>query len=365
MTSKVISPTVSRVLRYVVVSILFVVVIVLLMMWLMGVFHAKIDTAPPRTIATWPVEDVPTITVRTLRVPVNELAVGSIRPVHETSVASKILAKVRAVHVKAGQAVGQGDVMVELDDADLKSRRDQAAASLDAARAARDQAKIELERVQRLYDQQSASRIELDRIQTAIKSAEAEFQRATDALGETETILGYATIKASLTGTVVDKKVDAGDMVTPGQILVTLYDPTRMQLVASVRESLAHRLRIGQLLPVKVDAINKLCEGQVSEIVPEAESASRSFSVKVTGPCPAGVYTGMFGRLVIPLDEEEVLVVPRSVIRRVGQLTILDVVEGEFLRRRAVQLGRSFGEDVEVLSGLREGEKVVVPEAQK
>jgi hypothetical protein len=72
----------------------------------------------------------------------------------------------------------------------------------------------------------------------------------------------------------------------------------------------------------------------------------------------------MFGRLLIPLDEVEVLTIPRAAVRRIGQLEIVDVVESGFLRRRAVQLGRPLDTPheglIEVLSGLREGEQVVV-----
>jgi len=103
-----------------------------------------------------------------------------------------------------------------------------------------------------------------------------------------------------------------------------------------------------------------VCRGRVSEIVPEAETASRTFSVKVTGPCPPDVYTGMFGRLLIPLDEQEVLVVPKSAVRRVGQLELVDVVTDGRRLRRAVKTGRNYGEDVEILAGLHEGESVVV-----
>ena len=113
----------------------------------------------------------------------------------------------------------------------------------------------------------------------------------------------------------IDKKVDVGDMVTPGQMLATLFDPKRMQLVASVRESLAHRLQVGQAIGVQIEDFNKQCTGTISEIVPEAESGSRAFQVKVTGPCPAGIYCGMFGRILIPLDEEQVLVIPRQAVR--------------------------------------------------
>jgi RND family efflux transporter MFP subunit len=242
----------------------------------------------------------------------------------------------------------------------LQARLEQAQAAVTAARAARDQARIEYERLKGLVEQSAAAPIEFERVRTALKSAEAGLDQADQARREAETILGYATIASSLDGIVVDKRVEVGDMVTPGQVLLTLYDPTRMQLVASVRESLTQRLEVDQVIGVRVDALDKTCEGRVSEIVPEAETASRSFQVKVTGPCPPGIYSGMFGRLLIPLDDEQVLVIPRSAVRRVGQLHVVDVADGDLLRRRVVQLGRALGDDVEVLAGVRAGERITL-----
>ena len=353
----------SKILRRVALAVAFIVVVTLLMMWLAGAFEPKIGDAPRRAAIARSVGDAALAPVRTIRVPRMESAVGSIRAVHETSVASKLLAKVLEINVTAGKRVSQGEVLVRLDDADLRARLQQAQAAADAAMAARDQAKIELDRVRSLSERGSAAKIELDRADTALKAAEAQLRGAEQAVSEAQTMLAYATIQSPLEGIVVDKLVEAGDMVTPGQTLITLYDPTRMQLVASVRESLTRRLTVGQTIGVQVDALDKTCEGRVSEIVPEAESASRSFSVKVTGPCPPGIYSGMFGRLLIPLDEEEVLVVPRLAVRRVGQLQVVDVADGSVLRRRSVQLGRPFGADVEVLSGLIAGERVAVPDA--
>ncbi len=160
----------------------------------------------------------------------------------------------------------------------------------------------------------------------------------------------------------IDKKIDAGDMATPGQVLVGIYDPTHMQLVASVRESLAYELRVDQEIGVFIEALNKQCSGTISEIVPEAQSASRTFQVKVTGPCPAGIYSGMFGRMQIPLQKEQVLLIPRAAVRQVGQLELVDAVVNGHVSRRAIRTGRIFDDQVEVLSGLRQGEQVVLPE---
>ena len=203
--------------------------------------------------------------------------------------------------------------------------------------------------------ERSAGR-QYDKAVATLRSAEADLRRAQEAVNEVQATLDWATIRSPIDGTVIDKKVDVGDMVTPGQMLVTLFDPKQMQLVASVRESLTHRLQVGQSIGVQVEGLDKQCSGTVSEIVPEAQSASRTFQVKVTGPCPAGIYTGMFGRILIPLQEEQVLVIPRQAVRKVGQLELVEVVENGQVSRRAIRTGRtSRAKNVEVLSGLARG----------
>jgi RND family efflux transporter MFP subunit len=337
-------------------TLVMLAAVVGLMMWLMGYFHPKVSRGGQA--ARRPVDAAQLVSVRSIRVPVHESAVGTVRPVHEAALAAKILARVVAVNMTAGKPVTKGDVLVVLDDEDLKARQQQAAAALESARAARDQAKVEYDRVQALIKDNAAAAIEVERTTTALRSAEAESSRAEQLLKEADTVLAYAKITSPFTGIVVDKRVNVGDTARPGDVLATLYDPTHMQLVARVRESLTYRLKVGQSIPVEVAAVGHPCQGEVSEIVPEAQTASRSFEVKVTGPCPPGVYAGMFGRLLIPLDEEEVVVIPRRVVERVGQLDMVDVADGTVLRRRVVQLGRELGEDVQVLSGLKAGELV-------
>jgi len=80
----------------------------------------------------------------------------------------------------------------------------------------------------------------------------------------------------------------------------------------------------------------------------------------VTGPCPPGVTSGMFGRISVPLDEESLLVVPERAIHRVGQLTMVDLIVDSHIERRAIRLGRAIDGDREVLSGLRVGDRVTV-----
>jgi RND family efflux transporter MFP subunit len=339
----------------------FAVGATLLLFWLAGKFAPKVLLSAERASASENKAPGVVVQVRLVRRPMVETAVGTIRPVHETAIGARLLARVVEVNLKAGQVVKAGDVLVRLDDVDLLAKRRQAEAVLHAAEAARALAEADAIRSANLLKSKVVSRQEDDRAVSALKSADAELRRAKESINEIQATLEWATIRSPIRGIVIDKRVSVGDMATPGQILATLFDPLQMQLVASVRESLAHRLNVGQSIDVQIESFNKQCLGTISEIVPEAESSSRAFQVKVTGPCPEGVYSGMFGRMLIPLDEEQILVIPRLAVQSVGQLDLVDVTTQGAVSRRAVRLGRTIGSDVEVLSGLREGEQVRLP----
>lgn len=334
--------------------------LVLLLMVLAGFFHRKI----PIENAKGPQSDLSGANlaeVRTIRKPRYEAAVGTIRAVHEAAVASRLLARVVEVKVKAGQAVSQGDILARLDDADLQARYKQAESALAAAKTNYEQAQLEYKRAERLIKTQTIAQEEYERALAKSRTTESELRRSEQGVDESRALLAYATVRAPLTGIVIDKKVEVGDTVIPGQALLTLFNPGKMQMLASVRESLALKLKVGQKVPGRIESLEHECEATISEIVPEAQAASRSFTVKVIGPCPPGVYSGMFGRIYIPLEDEEITVIPAAAIKRVGQLEIVQVVEEGTLRRRNVQSGRTIGSEVEILSGLRPGESVALP----
>jgi RND family efflux transporter MFP subunit len=305
------------------------------------------------------------VAVRRINRPRYESAVGTVKPVHEVSVSSKIMAVIEDVRVGAGQAVRAGDVLVVLDDDALVARVAQAEAAADAARAAAERAAQDFGRAQRLASQNVVTQAELDAALAAAKGTDADRMRALQAVEEARVMLGYARLSSPISGIVVDKRAEAGDTAVPGQVLVTLYDPTQMQMVASVREGLASRLKVGEEVPAMLENLGLECHATVREIVPESQAASRSFLVKVSGPCPPGITSGMFGRIAVPLEDESLLVVPERAIRRVGQLTMVDLVADGRVIRRAVRLGREIDGDREILSGLAEGDRVAVGSATR
>lgn len=357
-------PRRTGLLGKIVLSLVAGVGVILLMLWLAGGFKPKVSAEPVAAAGAGqrPISGE-LVAVRTIRVPRTESAVGTIRAVHEASIAAEVLAKVVAMNVQAGQAVKKGDVLVKLDDEEFAARLRESAAVVAAVEAARDQAKIEYNRVLDLHRQNAAADIELQRADTALKDTEARLEQSRQSQRAAAKNLDNTIIRCPFDGVVIEKYVEVGDTVAPQKLLLTIYDPTRMQLVANVRESLINHVQRDQSLDVHIEAIDKNCKGVVTEIVPQSDIASRTFAVKVRGPCSPEIHSGMFGRLIIPLDEEEWLVIPKAAVRRVGQLDLVDVVaeEGGALERRVVRLGRTHDGDVEVLSGLRAGEQIAMP----
>jgi membrane fusion protein, multidrug efflux system len=358
----------SRVLRRIALSVVLVALVIALMLGLIGVFHKKVGPAPVAQPPTVPA-GAATVVVRKVSVMDTETASGKITPVHEADVASQIMEKILTIDVKPGQEVKKGDVLVVLDDKVLQSRVQQAKAMLTAAAAALVEAQGEAKRNQQLAAKGVVSQSDLDHAETVLKTAEAARDGADKAVHEAEATLAFATIRAPMDGTVIDKRVEAGGMAVPGQVLVTLYD--RMQVLANVRESLIGRLKEGQSIQVHIDRCNLTCTGTVSEIVSEGDPVARTFPVKVVGPCEPQVRKGMYATLIIPLDSQEVLVIPPSAVTRVGQLDEVAVIEaGGRTERRTVHLGRTLVIDgrrmVQVLSGLSEGERIadLAPERQ-
>lgn len=293
-----------------------------------------------------------------------ESASGTVSSARHTTISSKILARIEAIPVRAADEVEEGDVVVRLDSRDLEARLRAAREDVSKARAALALANQELQRVQDLYRQNVASRQQLDRAVADQKVARAELERAEQAAADAEVARSDAEIRSPVSGRVVDRLAEPGDTAAPGAPILRVYDPGAMRLEAPVRESLAIRLRPGQRLRVEVESLDLVLEGAIDEIVPAAEPGARTFLVKVRLPSDDRLYSGMFGRVEIPAGEARRIVVDRSAVERIGQLEFVHVVEEEDrLARRLVTTGQpTLDGGVEVLSGLRAGERIRLPQ---
>jgi RND family efflux transporter MFP subunit len=285
-------------------------------------------------------------------------AVGTVRPRTEIRIEAQVAAQVRAVSVNPGDAVLQNQVLIKLDNRRYLSRLDQAKQAAIAAKAGFTRAETEYKRIYTYFQAQAATARDLEKAEEVLTSAKAGIMRAEEVVREAEIALGYTIIKAPETGKVLKRLVESGDLAAPGKPLLILETSGTFRLEAHVREGLIKNVKPKTVLRVAIDALQKSTEATVEEIVPYADPATRTFLVKTSLPDLTGLYPGMFGKLLVPVQEHQVIVIPSKAVRHVGQLELVSVKENDIWQTRYIKTGKTMKEMVEVLSGLSGGETI-------
>lgn len=339
--------------------IVVALVLTVLIAWLGGAFHEKI---PPQKQALHPESsEGKHFQVKSVAETTTETATGTINARDETTVSTRILAAIQRFRVKAGDTITEGQVLLELDDRDLRSRFEQIKQSLLAARALLQEADAEYQRVKTLYEKKVASRADFDRVRAAHRSREANYQRVVRELEEAKTTLSFTIIRSPIAGKVVERLAEPGDTAIPGKPLLRIYNPDLLRLDAQVRESLAAGLHVGDRLHARIDALNREVPVIIDEIVPSADPGSRSITVKALLPADDTLYPGMFGRLVIPTGTLDRIYIPNGAVSRMGQLEFVSVMDRDRVARRFIRTGhRKDDGSIEVLSGLQTGEVIIL-----
>lgn len=343
-------------------------------------------------------------TIAPTAIPEFSEAVGTVRSRTTTVLSSKVMAWVRAVLAAEGERVTAGQPLIRLDDRDLVAQLRRADAALEEAHNALDEAEkaiaaaeaaraaavansqfaeATLRRYQLMLEQEAVSRQEFDAVLAKQKAADAELGRAEATIkalqakkrqvlakiaqakaeaANAQLHLEYATIRAPLDGIVLEKRAEVGTLAAPGVPLLVLEDSRAYRLEAAVPEAQLRQITLGLPVTVSLEALGRAeLAGAVAEITPAADPASRTVVVKIELPSVAGLRSGLYGKARFPKGERPALLLPRSALIERGQLQSVFVVEeGNVARLRLVTTGKRYGDRVEILSGLKAGDAVVV-----
>ncbi len=331
-------------------------------------------------------------------------ATGTVRSTTTSIVASRIMGSIIAVRVHEGERVRAGQLLIEIDSRDADAQLQSAQAgmrvasdaleemerNINAAQSAKAAAEANqalaastFNRYKTLFDRRSVSPQEFDEVQAKHRVADAEAERANRMLlsmaarrkqvlaqidqakasvSSAQISASYSRVTSPINGIVTAKHVDAGAMAAPGAPLVTIEDDSRYRLEASVEESLISSVHKNDQVQVTIDALGGLVlPGRVSEIVPGADPSSRSHIVKIDLPAHPLLRSGSFGRASFASGQRHAITIPKSAVIERGQLVSVFVVDGSGSARvRLIKTGKSYGDTVEVLTGLSGGERIVV-----
>lgn len=364
-----------------------------LVIWLSGALHDK--TQPGNT---FPAENAPPANVKVAVIGASldgrTMGIdGVIKGMETVQMTAKIPAQVTAINVQEGQRVSPGTLLVTLDSRDLAAQRNQTAATVDTYRAGLQSARANLasnestvanarttwERTRKLFEAGAVSASERDTAKTALDNAEATFAASTAAIEQAQANVkaveaqlenagvqvGYTQITAPFNAIVSKKMVEVGTMAVgsaamAGTPLITL-EKTPLALHVEMDERMVSLLKIGQTVPVAVEALSQELTGTIAEILQAVDPATRTTVVKIALPDDKRLRSGMFGRAAFAGEGKERLTVPETAVVRWSQFTGVYTLDAdERARLRLLRLGESRNGQVEVQSGLNSGDKIVV-----
>lgn len=346
--------------------------------------HRAENEPPPVSVATTSAHVEP--------LEVLHRASGTVRGRNTAVLTSRTTGYVRAIKVQSGDRVTAGQVLATLEAHDVEASVRRARAGFDQSLASRGEAENGLvaakasaaiarstrDRLAKLFETQSISAQELDDAEARARAAIAQeemaearvrasrsrIDQAKAEIGEASATLDYAKITAPFSGRVIERRVDPGNLATPGMPILVVEEEGTLRVESSVDESLAGAIHLGDRATVEVDALAAPLEGKVTEIVPSVDAASRAFVVKVElAGDVAKLRPGMFARAVFHTGARPRLVVPTSAVTTSGALDRVFVVDGDRVRLRMITTGETQGALTEVLSGLSGGERVVTAPA--
>ena len=322
----------------------------------------KVDDKKAVVVLEFSPADVAIVEVRSL---VRSIAFsGSLAPLVQTTVKSKVPGEVNRVLVREGEAVTAGQLMAQIDTADLQALLDSRVAALEESKAKLSIAEKNRANNLQLLGQKFISQNAFDTAQStfdagaaSVKSEEAQLRIARKAMED-------AAVRAPFAGIVARRMAHAGEKVGVDSALFALVDLGRMEIEAPAPAAEIPSIRVGQAASFRVDGFGeRVFEGRVERINPVADPGSRSVTLYISVANRDGTLKGgMFAKGQIVLDKTtQAAVIPASAIREEAGQAYVFIVEGGKIARRAVKVGYTEPQEgmVEVQSGLEKGLAVV------
>jgi RND family efflux transporter MFP subunit len=332
---------------------------------------------------------VETVTAAEMDAPSTYEATGTVRARTTATISSKLMGYAREVRAQIGDRVREGHVLVVLDARDLESNVSRAEAGREEVKSAipeadsgiasatsqLDLARVTFNRMQDLFNKRSITNQEYDEASARLKAAQAGLDMARAKRTQLNAKMaqleqdvraagiqrGYSEIIAPFSGIIITKSVEPGTLVVPGAPLFTIERDGAFRLEASVEESRLSVARVGKTVSVTIDGIDRTFAARVAEIVPSVDSAARTGTVKIDLPSLPELRSGLFGRVLFETGAQKVLTVPSAAVMERGQLQSVYVAENNIAHTRLVTLGTRVKDKVEVLSGLNQGDRLIVP----
>lgn len=294
---------------------------------------------------------------------------GQVESSQTAAVSTRVMGYITMLKVKAGDHVSKGQLLATISNQDILAKRAQTDAMISEAQAAVNSTQKDYDRFTTLYKQQSATAKELDIVELQYNAAKSRLEGARQMRNEVNVNLGYSNLTAPFTGIITQKMAEAGSIASPGAPLLTIEQSGNYQVSATVPENSISQVQLGAPTIISIQSAGKTIKGAVTQINPSSRFTGGQYIIKIAIPASekAGLYAGMYANVVIPSKEpasaavsNNAVLVPLASIDHKDQLTGLYTIgSNNTALLRWVRLGKTYGDKVEVLSGLEKNEAFI------
>ena len=282
---------------------------------------------------------------------------GRIEAVNQATVSAQTSGRIAELPFDVNDFVDAGKVIMRFTDTEQRAALTRAQASFEEGQARYAEASQEFERVSNMFENGTVSQSRFDQATANRDAAQARLNAARSGVETAEEQLEYTVVRAPYAGIVAQRHVELGELVSPGQPLITGLSLQSLRVNVDVPQSMFHAIRtIGKAF-VYID--DERIAGTDVTFYPVADAAANTFRVRVELPDgSATLYPGMIVKVGFVVGETRRLLVPADAVLRRSELSAVYVASGERTLLRQVRLGRRYGDFIEVLAGLSEGELV-------
>jgi membrane fusion protein (multidrug efflux system) len=289
-------------------------------------------------------------------------SIGTLNPFEEVTISAEVEGVLRSVKVEEGTQVSKGMLLAAIDDSDYSLEVKRAEATLRQAEATLENTKLEFKRKDALHKEELVTKQQYDDVVTRLSLTEAEVERAKASLAIARLKLSKTKITSPLACVVKEKRVSAGDFVKNGTSLLVIIQSNPIKLRFTVPEKDVGRLKMNQEVILKVDGFpGSEFKGKVNIIFPNVEEKTRTLQVEALVPNSNGILKpGLFAKVILYTSgERDTIVVPVTALLYEAEKVKVFIIEGDRAKEREVKLGSKYGELMEIIDGVKEGEKVV------
>ncbi|MBL4746490.1 MAG: efflux RND transporter periplasmic adaptor subunit [Flavobacteriaceae bacterium] len=291
---------------------------------------------------------------------------GKIVAANSATISTRTMGFVSKFTLKPGDKVRKGQILIQLNSSDIDAKKAQVAASILEATASLKNSQINYNRYTTLFKSNSASQKEMDDISVQYSIAKARLSSIKAKESEINALRAYSTIRAPFTGVITNTYIEQGDMASPGKPLIDMENQHNYEVNTMVSEHIIGKIAKDMNVEVLLKSNPEILKGLVSEISTSSNNTGGQYLVKIKLVSSIkNVFSGMYVSIQFPIssekEEQNSVLIPRSALVKKGELLgVYTLNKDNIALLRWLRVGRIYGENIQILSGLSQGESYVL-----